>query len=206
LGAPRTKAASARNSRYIVLRVRTEAKIFSCNEPRGRLVTFCNQSGTAANASAALSYGWCNIHLSSIIETKILQNLSLSLVTSIDSETELAASKIGHRITARHPECRFLGKGIIIPCRLLPDLNNDMKIFHGFDEVWFFDSEPTVPKPNDVWLVSPLNLKENPLPLPVAHWMHNSDCRLGLGDGIGMNYVTPDGNLANQLEGICGSS
>jgi hypothetical protein len=154
------------------------------------------------NESRSLSYGWCDSHVASIVETKIAQNLSLSLVTSIDSETDLAASKIGGRIIQRYSKCRFLGEGIIIPCPLLANLNREMKIFHGFDEVWFFDAEPVAPKPKDVWLVSPLNLKEDPLPLTVVQWMRNSHCRLGVADGIGMNYVTTDSKLASQLKSI----
>jgi hypothetical protein len=154
------------------------------------------------NEARSLSYGWCDIHFASIIETRIVQNFSLSLITSIDSETELATSKIGSRIIQRRSECRFFGKGIIIPCGLLADLNNELKLFHGFDEAWFFDSEPVAPRPNDVSLVAPLNLKEDPLPPVVTHWMHHSHCRLGVGDGIGMNYVTSDGELASQFESL----
>jgi hypothetical protein len=61
------------------------------------------------NESNSLSYGWCDIHVASIIETEVLRNLAWSLVTSIDSGTDLAASKIGSRIVQRHSECRFFG-------------------------------------------------------------------------------------------------
>jgi hypothetical protein len=32
------------------------------------------------------------------------------------------------------------------------------------------------------------------------HWMQSSRCGLGIGDGIGLNYVTPDEKLAKQFE------
>jgi hypothetical protein len=148
----------------------------------------------------SFSAGWIRAGVASIIDMQILKQFSLSLVTSIDSETELVASTIGREIVECYSECRFFGAGIMIPGNLLTGVNNEMKLFHGFDEVWFFDAPPASPKPNDVWLVAPLNLSEERLPLPVAHWMQSSHCRLGIGDGIGLNYVTPDEKLAKHIE------
>ena len=148
----------------------------------------------------ALSTGWIRTRVASIIDMPILMRFSLSLITSLDSETELAGSKIGREIVERHSECRFFGAGIMVPCSLLKGANKEMNLFNGFDELWFFDTPPASPKPRDVSLVAPLNLSEEPLPLAVNHWMQSSHCGLGIGDGLGLNYVTPDERLAKHFE------
>jgi hypothetical protein len=156
---------------------------------------------TTIKEEKPFSAGWIGSSVALIIiDVQILKQFSLSLITSLDSETELAASKIGREIVNRYSECRFLGSGIVVPSNLLAGVNNEMKLFHGFDEVWFFDTLPAPSKPHDVSLVAPLNLSKELLPLPVIHWMQSSNCGLGIGDGIGLNYVTADEKIAKQFE------
>jgi len=57
-----------------------------------------------------------------------------------------------------------------------------------------------LPKPKDVWLVAPLNLNFNELTSAISSWMQDAACKLGLGDGIGVNYVAADEKIAKDVE------
>ena len=75
--------------------------------------------------------------------------------------------------------------------------------FNGFDEVWLFRGVPAEDKPPGIRLTSDRPLPDLP-PAELALWMAASGCRLGLGDGDGLNYVTPDEALADAIERLAG--
>jgi hypothetical protein len=54
------------------------------------------------------------------------------------------------------------------------------------------------PKPEGVRIVAPCDLSEE-VPTEVADWMWRSGCIAGLGDGVGLNYVTVDERVARLL-------
>jgi hypothetical protein len=76
----------------------------------------------------------------------------------------------------------------------------------GYEEVWFYDTLPPSGFPAGVAtiLTSPQILTEAERQSMVADWVHRSSCRLGLGDGIGIIFVTPDKALADKLVAIIG--
>jgi len=94
----------------------------------------------------------------------------------------------------------FLGKGLVIPAVDFAKVADRFGLFTGFDEVWCFSETPKVMKPADFWIVSPSNIDQEDVPPALIPWMEQSGCRLGLGDGIGLNYATPDKNTAILLE------
>jgi hypothetical protein len=79
-------------------------------------------------------------------------------------------------------------------------------LFTGFDEVWCFREEPTLAKPDAVSIVAPLNLSTDAVPGDVADWMKSAGCALGLGDGIGMNYVCRDEQTALLLQALASTA
>ncbi len=129
-----------------------------------------------------------------------LNEIPFVLITSVDSEIALSSAIIGRSIIEGYPKCKFLGTGIVVPRGLLFEVHNSLDLFHGFDEVWFFTKEPTLQKPNDGWLVGPLNLNLENLAPSLAHWMSESACNLGLGDGTGLNVATQDEEIAKEIE------
>jgi hypothetical protein len=149
-----------------------------------------------------LTVGWLEGSLKLLVDKDValLGRFPIALLTSVDSTTALSSSAIGQMIVERHPRCKFLGDGIVIPDGLMVDIAKSLNLFHGFDEAWFFEAEPFLPKPKEGWLVAPLNLNFNELQPTISAWMQDTACKLGLGDGIGLNYVTPDEKIANDVE------
>jgi hypothetical protein len=149
-----------------------------------------------------LTVGWLEGSLKLLVNKEVasLGRLPIALLTSVDSTTILSSSAIGQMIIERHPQCRFLGDGIIIPDGLLVDIAKSLNLFHGFDEAWFFETEPSLPKPKEVWLVAPLNLNFNKLTSAFSSWMQDAACKLGMGDGMGLNYVAVDEKIAEDIE------
>jgi hypothetical protein len=122
------------------------------------------------------------------------------LITSIDSTTNLSDSVIGKRILAGDPACKFLGSAVIVPGKSVVRIAERMDLFNGFDELWCFDRFPSTPKMEDSWIVSPFNIETGSIPPSLVSWMAETDCKVGLGDGIGLNFATPQSEVAIMLE------
>jgi hypothetical protein len=152
--------------------------------------------------------GWLDASIGELIRTHpaVFSQFAYALVTSVDSAIDLHRTSVGCSIVERHPECGFLGNGLVVPGANLANVANKFDLFHGFDEVWWFDQRPEVAKPSDAWIVSPVNLKSEAASPQTVAWMSESGCRLGLGDGIGLNYVTPFAETARSIERLQGLS
>jgi hypothetical protein len=146
-----------------------------------------------------ITVGWVESRICEVIREGLISRFQWGLLTSIDSITELAESGIASRIKAVDPDCSFLGDGVVLSCDKLLRLVHELKLFTGFDEIWCFDVMPRVPKPPDLWLVAPLNIEEESVPTQLGSWMRHSECILGLGDGIGLNFATPHPEIAVQF-------
>jgi hypothetical protein len=149
-----------------------------------------------------LYVGWLETSIGVLVreDPLLLALFPFVLITSVDSTTELADSRIGQAIVRRNHDCAFIGQGLLVPSVKLPALDAELGLFHGFDEVWALDDRPAVAKPSGSSIVGPLNLNEDDPSGDVAEWMNATGCRLGLGDGFGLNYVTSDAGLAEQIE------
>jgi hypothetical protein len=121
------------------------------------------------------------------------------LITSIDSTTEIAASRIGERLISADPDSWFLGSAVVVPGKNIARLDQALNLFNGFDELWCFSRKPKLAKPKDVWLVAPLNMESDAISPELRDWMVASGCQLGLGDGEGLNFITPLRETADLL-------
>lgn len=88
-----------------------------------------------------------------------------------------------------------LGLGIVVLGRTFLALVEEEGFFNGFDEIWSFRERPTKAKPDEVRLISDRRLN-NEVPTEMDDWLLGSDLVIGLGDGVGLNYVTPHPRLA----------
>ena len=61
----------------------------------------------------------------------------------------------------------------------------------GFDEIWVPSRWLVTPPPLTANLLAPRNLSDS-VPAEVSEWMEETESRLGLGDGEGLNYVVRD--------------
>ena len=150
----------------------------------------------------SLTVGWVNSSIHAALTAGLLAEFGSVLISSIDSDTNPSESGIGAHILALEPTCRFLGAGVIVPGHKLVQIAEPLNLFCGFDEMWCFARVPKTPKPADLWLVAPLNIETEQIPPLLASWMAEADCKLALGDGIGLNFATPRQEIALRLEDL----
>jgi hypothetical protein len=154
-----------------------------------------------------LSVGWLNssIGLFARQEIDLPSTFNSVLITSIDSTRDMHKVLASSTIVGRHPECKFFGEGLIVPGHLVAELAATYSLFSGFDEIWCFEEEPVRAKPQGLVIVSPLNFESDSIPPELFPWMKDTQCRLAMGDGIGLNYATPDEEIARSLERLTAS-
>jgi len=118
----------------------------------------------------------------------------------LDSTPDVAKTAVAKRLIEECKECVFHGQGLLLPAALVASVEKTFNLFVGFDEIWFFNEAPHVLKPADLSIASPLNLEVDDVSAQLVQWMEDSGCELGLGDGTGLNYATPDRWIAKILE------
>jgi hypothetical protein len=125
-------------------------------------------------------------------------NLSHVLVTTIDSENNLSDLRSLKQLR-NVLNFDLLGDSIVLEIEHFYELIDEHNLLNGFDEVWFFPEKPSERLPSGIWITAPLDIYEE-LPNTLPEWMLLSRCLLGLGDGIGLNYVTTDYDLALVID------
>jgi hypothetical protein len=124
-----------------------------------------------------------------VADTEVL----ISTVDSSSRVTELTSLKpLLDRLGATHSD---LDAGVVIDGETLLTLICGQDFFDGFDELWFFNAMPSEAKPEAVPLTSDVQLTHPPADV-LVQWMLDSNCIAGLGDGVGLNFVTFDESLA----------
>jgi hypothetical protein len=154
-----------------------------------------------------LTVGWLDTSIGALVrhDAGALARFGYWLVTSVDSSTDLPGNRSARTIVDRYAGCVFLGQGLIVPGTDAVDVAEEFDLFNGFDEVWLFETQPSKAKPRELSIVSPLNLGSDPVPPPLASWMGQVGCELGLGDGIGLNYAAQNEAVAKLIEGMAAS-
>ena len=145
--------------------------------------------------------GWVEISIRDVVHqhSDLLHAIEFSLLTVIDSSDRLSGLVTAQRMVKEIEEAEFCEDALMIPTNKLAQADRRYNLFNGFDEVCFFDSKPTRAKPEDIVTVAPIRLDLEGIPESSAHWIKRANCELLLGDGIGMNFVTPNEKLATRL-------
>jgi hypothetical protein len=80
------------------------------------------------------------------------------------------------------------------------------RFFGGYEEAWFYDVLPPSGPPDGVatMLTLPSILTDAGQQKAVATWVSSSNCLLGIGDGIGIVYATPDKSLSDKFVSLVG--
>lgn len=82
--------------------------------------------------------------------------------------------------------------GIFLTFEYIRNVEKIEKLFYGFDEVWFMEENPFeyegFPKPEDCSITTPGIIDDEKMDL-LQCWMTNNKVILGLGDGVGMNFI-----------------
>jgi hypothetical protein len=147
--------------------------------------------------------GWLDTSIHDFLGTfpPTFANTKYALVSCIDSNRDVSS------LLPKSPElkplatrARALGKGLLVPTKLLLEVDSSQQLFFGFDEVWFFPSKQIEAKPESAWLVGPARMDQRRLD-DLGRWMSNNSCSLALGDGEGLNYIVKAQGLVKQLLG-----
>jgi len=127
--------------------------------------------------------------------------MEFALITCLDSNRAPASLRTkSPELQPLEDQTRELGSGLLAPNELLLEANSNQQIFFGFDEVWFFPSEPSAPKPDSAWLVGPSKIGQSTLD-QVGAWMSKNSCSLALGDGEGLNTIVKARGLLKYVIG-----
>jgi hypothetical protein len=149
------------------------------------------ESGRVGRVASLTVRGWLAANMSKIRE------LPFVLVSSIDSERQVSTMPWVEARRRASPTWAHSLSPLVISGASTIDLLADAKLFTGFDELWIPAELPIAQPPEDAHLVSPRELDaESPT---VFRWLSASQCRLGVGDGYGLNYVRSDPALARHL-------
>jgi hypothetical protein len=136
---------------------------------------------------------------------EFVESFPFVLIASLDSSPPTSLTNVQQALKEHVDEFREVGSGVLLSGQQLVMLARKCLLLTHFDEVWLFREAPMVPKPEGVRIVAPYDISEE-VPPEGADWMWRSGCRVGLGDGEGLNYVTVDEGVARQLSQYCATS
>src|ERR1041384_1359261 len=121
-----------------------------------------------------LSLGWIDSGIRELLRTSqgLLAGFPHALITCIDSSRDMLNFQAAYTIMDRYKGARPLGRGLVVPADRLTEIGATFNFFTGFDEVWWFNTEPTIEKPDDIKIVGALNLETDNPPAGLANWMH----------------------------------
>ena len=148
-------------------------------------------------------YGWLQDKIWQLKRSNwyFLSELPWCLVTCIDSEEDMESSMTAKKMVESKRFCSFLGSGLLVGEGMIGDVGGEQGLFSGFDEIWLYRDRPTVEKPKEVSIIPPPHyLSKDPPSKELLEWFNASGCILGLGDGVGMNYVTISKEIVESLD------
>ncbi|MHC4464796.1 MAG: hypothetical protein ACYS30_25710 [Planctomycetota bacterium] len=145
--------------------------------------------------------GWLQDSIWDLIQSnwEVFDKLPYALVTCIDSSEDMKSTITARKIVELEGSCSFLGRSLLVSDGRIVDVAQRYNLFSHFDEIWLYRDRPAVDKPTVFSIVSPLELSTDSLSRELLEWFDASGCILGLGDGIGMNYVTTSKEIVQSL-------
>lgn len=147
--------------------------------------------------------GWLDSSVHDFLEVLSSRAASTkyALITYLDSNPNPAALRNkSPELKSIAKELEVLGRGLLLPTKLLLETESSTRIFFGFDEVWFFPKKDIQPKPPSASLVGPTRLNQSRLE-KCGEWLAENSCSLALGGGEGLNFVVPAQGLVRFLLG-----
>lgn len=157
---------------------------------------------------AAPEFGWLDARIGEIVheEPMLLGRFEMVYVTALDSQVALSFSAVAAQLAERVPSLKRLGSGLVLSGPAAAAAAAQLGLFSGFDELWAFNHDPGDAKPAGISLLPPPRLDEHPPSAELLAWFEESECVLGLADGLGLNYITADPRLARGLAWSIGGS
>lgn len=147
--------------------------------------------------------GWLDSSIHDFLEVLSPRTVrtKYALITCLDSNPNPASLlDKSPELKSIANEMEVLGTGLLLPTKLLLEIDSGRRIFFGFDEVWFFPNKSIEPKPSSVFLVGPARLNRAKLE-KLGKWMADNACSMALGGGEGLNFVVRAHGLVKFLLG-----
>ena len=127
-----------------------------------------------------------------------MARLPYILISSFDSDRRVADMPWAVARGRSDPGWALSTSPLVLSGSSTVDLLGDQRLLTGFDELWVPAQMPVSAPPDDASLVAPRDLDQESPPAVLA-WLTLSGCRLGVGDGDGMNYVVRDSDFGSVL-------
>jgi hypothetical protein len=134
----------------------------------------------------------------------LLAKLPFALITCVDSNPEPAlTSKIHDEFASARVDYQQIGPYFFTPTVTVPRLIDSL--LTGFDEVWFLSAVPESATAAPLRLTSESPITDQwPLPNDLARklkeWLDRNHAILGVGDGVGLNTLTTDPEIAREID------
>lgn len=127
-----------------------------------------------------------------------IRELPYVLISSIDSDWRVSDMRWATARRLDAPTWALSLAPLVISGESAVDLLSDDNLLTGFDEFWIPTGLPVAQPPAEAHLVAPRELDAE-VPAAVLAWLEVSGCRLGVGDGYGMNFAVRDLALGREL-------
>jgi hypothetical protein len=128
---------------------------------------------------------------------KLLDDVAVVQISRIDSTSPRRISEVDDQAWCDRYRVTRVDDDIAVPVASFERLLH-VGFFGGFDEVWLLGGAPIAMRPPDLILTS-----DRPISgldaASLERWLQVSGARVGLGDGIGLNYATSSPDLAATL-------
>ncbi len=145
----------------------------------------------------------------------LIARFPFALITSIDSNRHEKARAIMEKVLEKrkgqHQHMAVNNGMLVSGADILALSTADRTVFTGFDEVWLSYEKPFDSLSLSVFITSEYaftdestisGLTDEDWSSAAVEWMTESNFVLGLGDGIGLNYVTSSESVAQALDTI----
>src|ERR1041384_5680562 len=92
-----------------------------------------------------LNLGWIDSSIGTLLRTSdgFSSRFAYALITCIDSSRDVSTFLSASTVIKRNRGARALGDGLLVPADHVAELMAEFNFFTGFDEIWWFDTEPT---------------------------------------------------------------
>jgi len=156
---------------------------------------------TSAGDRTRIHFGWLQDWIRHLVDSDwcVLKEFRYVLVTCTDSTGDVKSTTTARKTVESEDSCSFLGRSLVVGNARIIDVAVRYDLFSHFDEMWLYQEPPLVGKPPGTSIVSPVDLNTETPPKELLDWFVASNCLLGLGDGIGMNYLTASEKIVHAL-------
>ncbi len=141
---------------------------------------------------------------------ELIRAFEYAIISCIDSNPYPLLDELAFKGVPKESIIQLPGneRGIMTDGNTVADLAFNNELFNGFDEIWFFHKQPILSPLDEVqilsqsWLTDKALISERTDVQRVLDWCLKTGAVLGISDGVGLNYITVDEEVAKTLERV----